>query len=76
MIERRIKELSIAQEALSRINSEAAQHHSREVSYLLDKMIDAAKQPPMMALGGTDDSLVTATRHTHARQSIDDEIPF
>lgn len=44
MIERRIKELSIALEALSRINGYAATVHSDHVSDLLTKAIQEAKE--------------------------------
>lgn len=44
MIERRIKELSIALEALSRINGYDASNHHVSVSDLLGKAIQEAKE--------------------------------
>jgi hypothetical protein len=44
MIERRIKELAIAMEALSRINGYDATNHFNSVSALLDTAIKEAKE--------------------------------
>jgi hypothetical protein len=46
MIERKIKELSIALEALSRISGWTATGHFDEVSNLLGKTLKEAKEPP------------------------------
>jgi len=56
-----IKNLSIALEALSRINSYEALNASRGINSLLEKEIEAAKKPtPELRVPG----------------SLDDDIPF
>ncbi len=57
MIERRIKELAIALEALSRINGWAAENHFNGVSELLKKAIEEAKEPtpPPKSIAKTED---------------------
>jgi hypothetical protein len=45
VIERRIKELAIAMEALSRVNGYDATNHFTSVSDLMDKAIKEAKEP-------------------------------
>lgn len=60
MIERRIKELSIALEALSRIHTGHDQY--RRIESLLDKAIDEAEEPQKP--------------YTRPRTTTADEIPF
>lgn len=61
VIERRIKELSIALEALSRIQGFDAMQHYNNISSLLGKAIDEAKEP---------------YSRPPAPTRIDDDIPF
>lgn len=63
MIERRIKELSIALEALSRIQGYTASCAFDNVGAMLTKLIDEAKEKP------------TAT-NIQTNANLDDEIPF
>lgn len=64
MIERRIKELSIALEALSRIQGYMASCAFDNVGAMLTKLIDEAKEKP------------TATNTQTNASNLDDEIPF
>lgn len=64
MIERRIKELSIALEALSRVNHYKALDHFDSVSDLLKKAITEAEEP------------TPTVQPTPQRTQLDDEIPF